>query len=88
MANLATSLHSVLIAKEGNQCPYEKFFGKMPHWISNMHNYGEVGVVNKGVDIISKDEYGFCCLFCGILPRAFVTRIQTVLVLARVESTS
>ena len=27
-AQLATDLHSVLVAKEGNQCPYQKFFGK------------------------------------------------------------
>ena len=56
----------LLVAKEGNQCPYQKFFGKMPHWISNMHSYGEVGVVNKGIEIISKDEYkGFVAVFVG-----------------------
>ena len=65
MANYCTHMQSVLCDKKG-QSSHFKFYGKEPKWINNLHQFGEVCVVHKGLDLVSKlQDKGFIGMMAG-----------------------
>jgi hypothetical protein len=66
--HMATLLDKILVDKPDEKSPYEKWYDKIPSWISNLRTFGEIGIVQDGnkTKIQAKlENRGFPAMFIG-----------------------
>ena len=63
----ATKLDVLLVDKEGEKCPFEKFYGEMPKYAGYLKTFGEIGIVTiSNTSKKSKlEDRGKACMFVG-----------------------
>ena len=65
-AKTVTDLDGLLISKKGEKSSFEKFFKDQQKFTSNLHSFGEIGIVLAKKKIKSKlADRGFAALFVG-----------------------
>ncbi len=66
-ADTATKMECLLVEKEGEISPYEKFYGKRPAFAKHLRIFGEMGIVSDQKKTIRSKlaDRGFSCMFVG-----------------------